>query len=86
MILRNPELLLLDEATAALDEKSEEFLLDNIWKEGYRTISVAHRLKSALMGDTVAYIENCAIAEIGSPQELKKDPTSKFSNLLKLES
>jgi ATP-binding cassette subfamily B protein len=84
--LRRPEILLLDEATAALDDNTEEFLLNNIWSSGFRTISAAHRLRSATMGDSILYLDHGSIIERGTPSELMNSSDSKFSQLLKMES
>ena len=86
VILRKPDILLLDESTAALDEKTEEFLLNNLWQTGIRTTSACHRLKSALLGDCIAYIQNGTVSEIGSPNQLTADPSSLFTQLLNKES
>lgn len=86
VLLRKPEILLLDESTSALDGPTEEFVLNNIWSSGFRTISAAHRLLSATMGDQIAFIDDGKIVEIGHPKHLASDPNSRFSQLISMES
>lgn len=80
-VLRKPEILLLDEATSALDGQTESILLNNLWKSNFRTVSIAHRLLSAKMGDRIIYIDNGCIVEDGNPSELLNSPNSMFSQL-----
>lgn len=54
--LKNPKILVFDEATSSLDYESEKLIL-NSWKEiskGKTTISIAHRLTTVLQSDRVA--------------------------------
>ena len=86
VLLRKPEILLLDESTSALDGATEELVLTNIWSSGFRTISAAHRLLSATMGDQIAFIDDGKIVETGHPIHLTSDPNSRFSQLIRMES
>ena len=79
---RNPKILLLDEATSALDTETERSVLENIYSRNITTISVAHRLYTALSGDHVIVLESGKIVEQGSPQELI-DSGGRFSQLVK---
>lgn len=83
-IVIKPKILLLDEATSALDDETESLVLDNIWKLGITTISVAHRMASALKGDYVLLMEKGAVIERGSPKELLTT-NSRFKELVELE-
>ena len=80
-VLRKPEILLLDEATSALDGQTESTLLNNLWKSNFRTVSIAHRLLSAKMGDRIIYIDNGCVVEEGNPSDLLNSPNSMFSQL-----
>ena len=70
--IARPRVLILDEATSNLDLRSEarvERALDTLL-EGRTAVIVAHRLATAMRADRIAVVENGAIAEIGSHDEL----------------
>lgn len=75
-IIRNPAIILLDEATTALDTNSGRQVQDalaNVRKhKQITTISIAHRLSTILGCDQVAVISDGGIAELGSHLELLK--------------
>ena len=81
---RRPKILLLDEATSALDENTERAVLNNIYSLGITTISIAHRLFTALSGDNVIVMDNGKIIEHGNPSELL-DKKGIFAQLVKQE-
>ena len=75
-ILKNPSILILDEATSSLDTESEFLVqkaIDNLMKD--RTVLViAHRLTTVENADTIVVMENGKIADSGSHKYLlKKD-------------
>jgi ATP-binding cassette, subfamily B, bacterial MsbA len=71
-LLRNPEILILDEATAALDTVSERLIQESLEKlaVGRTVIAIAHRLSTIVKADKVVVMENGQIIEQGSYQEL----------------
>jgi len=71
-ILRRPELLILDEATSALDSQSETLIQDAIAEIARDTtiIVVAHRLSTVKMADTIVVLDEGAIVEQGTYDEL----------------
>lgn len=71
-ILANPRILILDEATAAVDTETERLIqksLDEL-AQGRTTISIAHRLSTLRNADYLYVIENGRIAEEGTREEL----------------
>ncbi len=71
-ILKNPPVLILDEATSSLDSVSEALVqkaLDTLMK-GRTTIVIAHRLSTIKHADRIMIIENGKIADIGNHEEL----------------
>ncbi|WP_409342703.1 ABC transporter ATP-binding protein [Paenibacillus sp. MBLB4367] len=71
-ILRNPGVLVLDEATSHLDSESEAFVqaaLEELM-QGRTTIVIAHRLSTVLAADSIIALENGRIAEQGTHAEL----------------
>ncbi|MFF3275655.1 ABC transporter ATP-binding protein [Streptomyces chrestomyceticus] len=70
--LGDPGLLLLDEATAALDPATERTVLDagDRLADGRTTVLVAHRLATAARADRIVVLDAGRIAEQGSHQEL----------------
>ncbi|WP_168735994.1 ABC transporter transmembrane domain-containing protein [Cohnella fermenti] len=73
-LLRDPQLLLLDEATAALDPSSEADINDVIERmRGSRTVvSVTHRLGSAVHADRIYVFRQGEVIESGSHSQLLK--------------
>ena len=65
---------MLDEATSALDSESEKLIQDALWKlmEGRTAIVIAHRLSTIQKMDRIIVMEDGAILEEGSHQELLK--------------
>ncbi|UOQ83700.1 ABC transporter ATP-binding protein [Gracilibacillus salinarum] len=70
--LRNPKLLLLDEATASLDSQSEQVVQKALHRlmEGRTTFVIAHRLSTIVHADQIVFIENGEITGKGTHQEL----------------
>jgi ABC-type bacteriocin/lantibiotic exporter with double-glycine peptidase domain len=69
-LVQDPRILLLDEATAALDDQTEAELLSNIRRRGATMLVVAHRLAPLRDCDRVVVMERGAIVEMGPPAEL----------------
>ncbi|MET7771247.1 ABC transporter ATP-binding protein [Nocardia sp. NPDC005366] len=70
--LVDPDLLLLDEATATLDPETEASMLvaNRSLARGRTTVVVAHRLGTAARADRIAVVDHGRIAEIGTHDEL----------------
>jgi ATP-binding cassette, subfamily B, bacterial MsbA len=71
-ILKNAPILILDEATSALDSESEALVqsaLHNLMS-GRTVFVIAHRLSTVRRADRIVVIENGAIADIGSHENL----------------
>jgi ATP-binding cassette, subfamily B, bacterial MsbA len=71
-ILKNAPILILDEATSALDSESEALVqsaLHNLMS-GRTVFVIAHRLSTVRRADRIVVIENGAIADIGSHEDL----------------
>ncbi len=71
-ILRNPRILILDEATAAMDTETERKIQNalQILIQGKTTIMIAHRLSTLRDADSLIVIENGKVAERGTHDEL----------------
>lgn len=70
--LRDPKILMLDEATASLDSQSEHAVQEALTRlmEGRTTFVIAHRLSTIVDADKIIFIEKGNITGIGSHQEL----------------
>ena len=68
----DPSILILDEATAALDNESEKIIQKNLDKvmASRTTLAIAHRLSTIQNSDMIVVLENGEIAEIGTHNEL----------------
>jgi len=71
-LLKNPQILILDEATSSLDIESEALVqeaIDHLMK-GRTNLVIAHRLSTIRNADKIAVIEDGKIRQIGSHEEL----------------
>lgn len=72
VFLKNPPVLILGEATSALDNESERFIqksLEELAKDR-TTITIAHRLSTIRNADEILVVADCGIAERGTHEEL----------------
>ena len=70
--LKDPPILILDEATAALDSESENLIHDALRRlmRGRTTFIIAHRLSTVLNADRIVVIERGVLCEMGRHSEL----------------
>jgi ATP-binding cassette subfamily B protein len=85
VLYRQPEIIIMDEATSSMDTQSEEELMNVIHQfrqEGKTIIMIAHRLSTVLHADTIVVMEKGEIVEQGSHHQLYKIQ-GKYYNLWK---
>jgi len=72
VILKNPRILVLDEATSSLDSESESLIQDALKRvmAGRTSIVIAHRLSTILAADLILVMDRGKIVERGSHEEL----------------
>jgi ATP-binding cassette, subfamily B, bacterial len=86
-ILKDPAILILDEATSSLDVLSEQLVQEALetLMENRTTLVIAHRLSTIRKVDRIMVIRDGIIAESGSHNELLSVRDGIYSNLLKLQ-
>ena len=86
-ILKDPSILVLDEATSSLDAQSEVLVQQALEKlmEGRTTIVIAHRLSTIKKVDRIFVIDEGRLAEMGSHIELSNLSNGIYRNLLTLQ-
>lgn len=86
-ILKDPAILILDEATSSLDSHSEYQVQQALEKlmEGRTSIIIAHRLSTIKKVDRIFVINQGQLAEMGSHAELTQVNNGLYSNLLKMQ-
>jgi ABC-type multidrug transport system fused ATPase/permease subunit len=86
-ILKDPAILILDEATSSLDAQSEVLVQEALEKlmEGRTSIIIAHRLSTIKKVDRIFVIQEGKLAEMGSHVELSGLDNGIYNNLLQLQ-
>jgi ATP-binding cassette subfamily B protein len=82
-LYKNPEVLLMDEATSSLDSYSEiivKNVIDDFKSQGKTIIVIAHRLSTIANADSILVMENGTIVEEGNHHELL-NKREKYYNL-----
>src|ERR1700686_4980767 len=72
VFLKNPPILILDEATSGLDSEVENLIHDAVRRlmKGRTSFLIAHRLGSAVDGEVVVVLDRGKIVEVGSHLQL----------------
>ena len=86
-LLKNPSILILDEATSSLDSESEKLVqeaLETLMK-GRTSIIIAHRLATIRSADNILVLNNGVIAEQGTHKELVEVENGIYKNLSNLQ-
>ena len=87
VLLRNSKILILDEATAAVDPGTESIVHQTIreWFSSSTVMIIAHRLSTVLDCDRILTLDNGNIVEFDSPNNLIADPTSQFNQMISVQ-
>lgn len=84
VLLLNPKILILDEATSSIDTETEQLLQEGLEQllEGRTSFVIAHRLSTIVNSDKIMFIGDKKILECGSHNELMKE-RGRYYNLYK---
>ncbi len=86
-MLRNPSMLVFDEATASVDSETEHLIQEAIEHmiSGRTTLMIAHRLSTLSKANKIVVVDNGEIIEFGSPEELMAKK-GKYFRLVEIQS
>ena len=82
-LLRKTKILVLDEATATVDQETDDLIQSTLRKEfaDCTVLTIAHRLNTIMDSDRVAVFKKGELEEIGNPQELLQKEFSSFRSM-----
>lgn len=83
--LKQPQVIILDEATARIDAETERMVeraLDTVLA-GKTTIIIAHRLQTVRRCDYIAILSQGTLSEFGKESDLRDTPSSRYATLLR---
>ncbi|KAK8803750.1 hypothetical protein WA158_001444 [Blastocystis sp. Blastoise] len=83
-LLKRPKVLIMDEATASLDNETDGFLQTMIRKQfvNCTVLTIAHRLNTIMDSDRVCVMDQGIVAEFDTPLNLLNNPNSIFSGMV----
>ena len=82
-LLRKPKIVVLDEATAAVDNETDN-LIQSMIKETFKdctVLTIAHRLNTIIDSDALVVLEQGTLGEFDKPSELKNKPGGLFAEM-----
>jgi len=84
IFLKNPAIVILDEASSRLDPATEQLIEKAVDKliAGRTALIIAHRLKTVERADKIMILQDGRVIEFGDRKTLALDPHSRFSQLL----
>jgi ABC-type multidrug transport system fused ATPase/permease subunit len=86
-VLKNPRILILDEATSSLDSESERLVQEALEKlmEGRTSLVIAHRLSTVRKADKIIVLSDGKIVEQGTHTELLSSGSGLYKTLTELQ-
>jgi ABC-type multidrug transport system fused ATPase/permease subunit len=86
VFLKDPGLVVLDEASSRLDPATQRLLERALTRllDGRTGVVVAHRLETVERADRILILEDGGVAELGRRDALARDPGSRFARLLRV--
>lgn len=86
-LLKNPRILILDEATSSLDSESEKLVQEGLSNllAGRTSIVIAHRLSTVRNADQIFVLDHGEIVESGTHRQLLRISNGKYRNLSELQ-
>jgi ABC-type multidrug transport system fused ATPase/permease subunit len=86
-VLKNPSILILDEATSSLDSESERLVQEALDKLmiGRTSIVIAHRLSTIRNADKIVVLQKGEVLETGTHQELITNESGLYYKLSKMQ-
>ncbi len=86
VILKNPRVLVFDEATSSLDSHSEQLILESLKQvaEKHTTLVIAHRLSTIIDADNIIVLDKGTVVEQGTHQQLL-DQNGLYAHLWQLQ-
>ena len=86
-ILQDPRLLILDEATSAVDTETERKIQDALDKlvKGRTVVAIAHRLSTLAQADRIVCLKDGQVVEVGTHEKLLETKDSLYRKLYNLQ-
>uniref|UniRef100_A0AAV2L7H7 ABC transporter domain-containing protein n=1 Tax=Knipowitschia caucasica TaxID=637954 RepID=A0AAV2L7H7_KNICA len=83
-VLRKNRILVIDEATANVDPRTDELIQKTIRKKfsDCTVVTIAHRLNTIIDSDRILVLDNGVIQELDSPSALLQNPEGLFSKMV----
>lgn len=86
-VLKNPRILILDEATSSLDSESEQLVQEALDKlmQGRTSVVIAHRFSTIKNADKIVVLQNGTVQESGTHQDLIRNDQGLYYKLSKMQ-